>query len=395
MPTVSEKKQDLARSLAQLILDYSHPTAGVQYILQFGSLARGDEAPGDIDLVILHNRNLREFDPTADSVASVYPGRNVTCHADVRPGDPNFRFQTNDILKQLGSREYSGLGKQFGPDDEAVLRMAHGQGVYCVRPEYAEQLRRDAERYRVFERAIQVFTACTGADPRTAHREFCRQFDIHVLHTGLFSAAGTSLRAQVVDNCKDPTFWGTVLATGKIYDATTQEFTYPVHSTFPEALGAFPQALRTAYTAHLRIPLSRVESLRTHLWQATHTDEMTAAALGTLFKMQRDENLAKQNTHIDEFVIPRIPERVTSEELFQFGKNHYERLGFTWRPYEGPALVVVGTPATLDVDRFHYIAENAKGARHEVWMTMTSDRGLWVSIRALHNGRTPVPTLSY
>lgn len=65
-------------------------------------------------------------------------------------------------------------------------------------------------------------------------------FDVNVLHTIAFESDGEFVRVEAVRYCRDPTFWSTVMQTGRIYDVERGDFSMAVREKYPGALDLFP-----------------------------------------------------------------------------------------------------------------------------------------------------------
>ena len=66
--------------------------------------------------------------------------------------------------------------------------------------------------------------------------------DLHVMNVGLLSAGEMQdERDIVVAQCTDPTFWNTVLTTGRLYNRDSGKFEIPVDQKYEGASQLFPQ----------------------------------------------------------------------------------------------------------------------------------------------------------
>ena len=67
--------------------------------------------------------------------------------------------------------------------------------------------------------------------------------DIHAMNVGLLDPEGMAEeRKIVISQCTDPTFWNTVLTTGRLYDVDAGKFTIPVDQKYPGASKLFPDS---------------------------------------------------------------------------------------------------------------------------------------------------------
>ncbi len=66
--------------------------------------------------------------------------------------------------------------------------------------------------------------------------------DLHVMNRGLLVPGQyDEERAIAIQQCRDPSFWHTVLEAGRLYDRKSKEFSIPVSVKYPDALGLFKQ----------------------------------------------------------------------------------------------------------------------------------------------------------
>jgi hypothetical protein len=201
----------LAQDVAEIILNNSWPALGVSDVLLFGSTLRETGTPNDIDMVIVHNSNnshrLAEFN--ADPYGQRPRRTTVT---ELRAGGNNDRHTAQHTFYQLGYLHSE--AKRVGD----LISKRVGQSL---------RAKADEETMRLL-------------------------FDVHVLHIGLFGYENnsgrivrstydlhTSARCEAIASCRDPTFWHTVLTTGRLYDRVTHDFTQPVSEKYPGTIGLF------------------------------------------------------------------------------------------------------------------------------------------------------------
>lgn len=192
-----------AREVAHIILTYSRPDAQVKDVLLFGSLARGDVNPNDIDMVILHDgRRLTEFEK------GIYREAPVSLRVmDAPAGPDNLRRSATSILTALGSD--------------------------CPPPAYASEGEAEWDKKRAVGRVTTLLGGLNLAVDET--------LDLHELHVGVLDPKQPWRQDDVKQNVREPSFFNTFLTEGRLYDRRTADFTTAVEEKYPGAASLFPQ----------------------------------------------------------------------------------------------------------------------------------------------------------
>jgi len=292
---------ELAQQIAKTVLDYSHPSHQIEGILLFGSTLTGQRyhpekvIPSDIDMVIIHRAgSLAEFD------WDKYGENKDICDQPIGRG--NNRTSSWRIAYNLGSRDYPTYDSIFNPEhshptekfsleiskevlaenglvledkfDSVVFREStHISGprtkvISAVAIIVAYKELRNVDLYhnsedfkrllttmgkRFEERKVQVdqdmvYKRIEGLLP--PELDFDKAFDLHTLDARLLSRKlqerdlpykfePDKERSELCQKkCQDPTFWNTVLSTGRLFDG--ERFTIPVEDRYPGCLELFP-----------------------------------------------------------------------------------------------------------------------------------------------------------
>jgi len=206
---------EVAKDVANIILKKSWEDVGVEDILLFGSASRGETNPNDLDLLILHSGGrLEEYDIDPYGEKS-----DLVVESDLPVSKNNLRYGAFNIFRRLGYKE-------------DVKDSACGNII---------------KRVKDF-----------GIDPPTGHWDFEDEdkfnslFDVHVLSTNLleknvedfYERHRNGQREDAMRCCRDPTFWHTILSTGKIYDPKKYDFTINVSDKYPNAIELFNSKLK-------------------------------------------------------------------------------------------------------------------------------------------------------
>ena len=221
---------EVAKDIAEIIHKKSYLDVGVEGVVIFGSLARGDTNPNDIDMLILHRgHKLEEFskDPYGERADWV-----MESDSGVRTG--NRRLDAYAIFWSLGYRG--------DPADD----------YYTQDREKEHKLMQDSAMHNIIKRVgvlgIPPLESPYGFNYPDSDRErLSLLLDVHVLSTRMFGKKDetdfyfSSSPQEPIDNCRDPTFWHTVLSEGKMYDPGRHDFTLTVEDKFPGAAKLFEQ----------------------------------------------------------------------------------------------------------------------------------------------------------
>lgn len=211
---VETQYYEIAKDVAQTILEKSWLQVGVQDVLLFGSTLRGRDTPSDIDLLILHaGCSLAEFEYDPYGKRKEWEARS-----DVPARKGNNRSGAASILRDLGFRG--------NPADNYLTEDFERELPY----------RRDSVFNNVLRRVEPLgFPGPSSIWEFQDSEKFSSLFDLHVMSSNLFGRdeyAG-QLRAAAVCSCRDPTFWHTVFTEGRLYDRSTHDFSLSVEMKYP------------------------------------------------------------------------------------------------------------------------------------------------------------------
>lgn len=262
----------LAEQVAKIILEQSHPSRGVQDVLLFGSTARGELQPKDIDLCIL-------FDEGAKKSMIDFYQMHYEKETDGR------KTIGEGILSELGSPVYhesvwtlrksgvmaialnmalagNGLSADFGfhedwlehPEKYArqICRKAYASAKKPCDEAVVSQFWADVEaaheKLKRMENAQSVLTLVDGVFAGI-ERAVTSVLDLRVVPTNILdpeSGHGAYNRREGIKNSPDPTFPHTMFSTGVLYDRFTGMFSMPLEEKYPGSLVLFPATAEAA-----------------------------------------------------------------------------------------------------------------------------------------------------
>ncbi|HII15316.1 MAG TPA: hypothetical protein HA362_03300 [Nanoarchaeota archaeon] len=210
---------EIAKDTARIIIEKSWEEAEVEGVMLFGSTLRS-KTPNDIDLLVLHSGlRLKAYSPYEKPVF------------DKPAGTGNGRDAAAEILFRLGYKE-----TVLDRVDDAIKRRIEPLGLNS----------RDGLN-SLFD--IQVMHAALLGDTRTIEvfaRRYAvwgseeeRQVDYQRCYRSELGKVAAQ-RRETIQSCRDPTFWRTILAKGRIYDPAKHDFTIPIEEKYSGALALFP-----------------------------------------------------------------------------------------------------------------------------------------------------------
>ncbi|MBT4539565.1 hypothetical protein HOI26_05190 [Candidatus Woesearchaeota archaeon] len=289
MSTVQNKYQ-IATKVAEIIHQnaYQHGDRNIKGIMLFGSVARQQEDANDIDLLIIHDisqlnelgtftkysggrmvpdknsffdngdnysasRVLREMGASKidDFFNFKYElrhwlGRRPDIYDTPRKGDilESFsRYLSPDRLVVKDNRllfRYGGVEEEVNLEDrtgaEDIRRLLFEQEVDRITKKY--------EPTQVVS-IVEALMNSYGLDMNNA-------LDLQVMNVSLLEDIENPDieidRKLAVEQCRDPTFWQTILREGRVYDRTSQDPSIPAHLKHPNSFNLpitylFPNAL--------------------------------------------------------------------------------------------------------------------------------------------------------
>lgn len=247
---------EIAKVVAELILSYSYRADGgetkVHDVLLFGSTFQGEAH--DVDMLLIHNLpRLYEFGIVTRydaSTGSVFP--DLDAKREDQHGNPQ------QILNALGSPELQDpidkimclmedfytcyetrrvSGYEILPRSETVRFDVIGD-VYV---DIEDQDGSEAKVNAAIEEKIKQRQAITKIAYALQQRSLPIEdtLDLHVMHRSLLSPGREEDRGLVIRQCRDPTFWYSVLTSGVLYNTATGKFDTSVNQRYPHAYHLF------------------------------------------------------------------------------------------------------------------------------------------------------------
>lgn len=269
---------EIAEVVARLILEYSYRNNrnveglhnyGVHDILLFGSTLRGDAH--DVDMLLIHNLpELHDF-----GIVTEYDPKSGYWYPNPDAKREDVRWTSENILEALGSPEVQNpIEKRFligdavcdiyYPKSKFIPMGRRGDGVsvgeeITIYPQsgtvdfevigecYVDIEDHEGTEQRVnalFEEKITKRQAVNQIRNALAARglEINGTLDMHVMERYLLcSDKADDDRAMVIRQCRDPTFWYSVLTSGRLYNKETGKFDQTVEQKYPGAYRFFRQ----------------------------------------------------------------------------------------------------------------------------------------------------------
>lgn len=242
----------LAEDVAQIIFkdSYRNSGYGIQDLLLFGSALNGKAH--DVDMLVIHNLSaLGEY-----GIITKYDEQTGHVFPDPEANIEDRRYVASAILESMGSSEFPNFSRVYEEITRALREKVSGLrkgGVYSgtlglpyvgevtidettefrtVLDRMDEAVDRELKQKMVVERVKRLFKD-RSLDVDTV-------LDLHVMHRELLSQNGADKqRALVIQQCRDQTFWHTVLTTGKLYGGESGKFTVPFEQRYVTAADLF------------------------------------------------------------------------------------------------------------------------------------------------------------
>lgn len=255
---------ELAENIAEIILKDSYRTkmfgepnellaeSSIKDILLFGSTLRGEPAH-DIDMLVIHqNGRLNEF-----GFATVYDNNTAQLVPHPTANIQEAFYHPESILKAMGGE---GIGDIFDMEWEVrdakqrqitemrvlenhylgTLQLPYIGEIKFVKPVPLNTLM-DAVDQAINEKLRSKMIATkVKALMEKQKLDVNEVLDLHVMNAGLLLGEMPEEREIIVAQCKDPTFWNTVLSTGALYNPSSKKFELPVDSKYNNASNLFP-----------------------------------------------------------------------------------------------------------------------------------------------------------
>src|SRR3989344_5061624 len=249
---------DLAQRIASIIINKSYVCrfsgSAVKDVFLFGSTLRKEPAH-DIDLLVIHNHSsLDKF-----GYATVYSEEAGRIVPDKNAKGLEACFKAEDILYSFGSKSVMDIF-EAGMDirrilNKQVMDMQTVSGDLPGGYKYTGTLDLPYVGEIEFNTPVTYDEICSRVDAviketinnpsvfgrvrslMTEQRLALNEvLDIHAMNVGLLDPEGMAEeRKIVISQCTDPTFWNTVLTTGRLYDVDAGKFTIPFDQKYPGA----------------------------------------------------------------------------------------------------------------------------------------------------------------
>ncbi len=280
MTEILQDPLGIAEVVAQLIMEYSHSSQGdiqikglddkrVYDILLFGSTLRGDAH--DVDMLLIHNLpELYDF-----GIVSKYDPNSRLCFPDPDAKREDVRWTSEDILDALGSPEVEDLLDEKWSISDAVHKCFTTRRVFVrtgsrfdgISVGYNDEVAPYSGNF-TFDVIGEVYVNIddhegtmqrvnTLVKERITERQAVTKIkkalaqrglpvndtlDLHVMARYLLRPdKGAEDRAMVIKQCRDPTFWYTVLTSGRLYNKDTGKFDQTIDQKYPDACKLFQQ----------------------------------------------------------------------------------------------------------------------------------------------------------
>jgi predicted nucleotidyltransferase len=252
---------DLAVKVAETILNKSYhgvfnSQPSINDVLLFGSTMR-EEPAHDLDLLVLH-----KFHPLASyGVVTKYDEKThsliVNPDGNIQKGAPSESilhsmggkdiYDLFDLEEEIDSIFHRNLASIRGTINSIEEKNYHGKldlefgSIEFPEPvSFMEVL--DA-RTKFIEEEIRSKTVLYKVKALVQERglDLGTVLDLHAMDVDLlYTQKMQDEREMAIQQCTDPTFWNTVLTTGKLYNSESGKFDIPVDQKYEGATSLFP-----------------------------------------------------------------------------------------------------------------------------------------------------------
>ena len=246
-------------------VEYQAPAEQIDDVLLFGSTVRGEPAH-DIDMLIIHN--LSEL--FTYGIITKYDEHKGEAVPDLDAKIEDKRYQAISILDSMGSPRFADyqdedfelgdallnstrkLRDTFDPDyyegEVRTIELAEGLNIEMTisREFVREDYDRAHEAIRNYLSQDMVRTKIKEMFDRLG-MEINTTLDLHVMSAQLLSPGKTEdvktylkkQRQLAVTQCRDSTFWPSVLESGRLYNRETGKFDTMVSTKYEKAIELF------------------------------------------------------------------------------------------------------------------------------------------------------------
>jgi len=255
---------ELAENIAEIILKDSYRTkifgdpnellaeSPIKDVLLFGSTQRGEPAH-DIDMLVIH----RYYQLDTFGFATVYDNNTAQLVPHPTANIQESFYQPMGILESMGGE---GINDLFDMEWEirdaerrqttemrvlenhylGTLKLPYIGEIKFVKPvplntliDTIDQAINEKLRSKMVATKVKALMEKQKLDVNEI-------LDLHVMNQRLLLGEMTEEREIIVAQCKDPTFWNTVLSTGALYNLKSKKFDLPFDYQYNNASNLFP-----------------------------------------------------------------------------------------------------------------------------------------------------------
>lgn len=263
--TVVPGALDLAERVAKVILDYSFRmpsrAEGVHDVMLFGSTLKGEGH--DIDMLVIHNLdNLRKL-----GFFTTYNEKTGEDAPDLVTKIEDHRYRAEFILDSMGAQKFEAFfgyarsimsGFRMTRDNwriEYSTKYPYSGSVHV--PSFGEVPIKDAENYQNAYEQVETYVTETLKQDMALERvkkileerylDLNSTLDLHVMHRNLLHEdRAHDQRDLAIQQSRDPTFWPSVLESGRLYNPETGHFDMKVDDKYQGAVELFQCILQKA-----------------------------------------------------------------------------------------------------------------------------------------------------
>lgn len=235
---------EVAEGVAKIILDnsYRDTDIGIRDVMLFGSTLKRDG--NDIDMLVIHSLPALlcygEYTVYKDGQLLENPEAMVE---DLRPS-PGL------VLEKMGSRKIpdlfetryemlTSLGRQTGNLERPESAYLPEIGDINIAQIGIDRVYEVIE-YKIAQLESETALARTESFLEGKGLDLEKSLDLQLMYEGLLDPTTNSdKRKYAVSHCRDPTFWPSILESGRLYDPEKGKFSVPVEDKYPGAVALF------------------------------------------------------------------------------------------------------------------------------------------------------------
>lgn len=251
---------DLAQQVAGIIVRDSYKAGGVQSCIQdvllFGSTLNNKPAH-DIDLLVIHQHApLNQFGfatlynehtaelvphPTANLIEKFYrPEAILESLGGAGIYDFSGIIEKIDAAAHEQLRESTSITRVPGDQYLGKLELPYIGEIEWVKPVPFQTVLDSIKRAVDEKLRSKMVSTKMNALMNEHELDMDSVLDLHVMDARLLFGELPDERKIIVAQCQDPTFWNTVLTTGRLYSCDSGKFEIPLEQRYPSASQVFP-----------------------------------------------------------------------------------------------------------------------------------------------------------